>query len=72
MSPAQRNTATCLLLGGTALAILGQVTQIASPIEQRNMPIIFLIIGILLYIVGATAAKKQSVSDWIEQKYSAR
>jgi hypothetical protein len=55
-------------LGGTALAILGQVTQIATPIEQRTLPIILLIIGILLYIVGATAAKKQSVSDWIEQK----
>ena len=68
MSASQRNTATCLLLGGTALAILGQVTQIASPIEQRTLPIIFLIIGILLYIVGATAAKKKSVSDWIEQK----
>ena len=70
MSPSQRNTASVLLLGGTALAILSQVTQIALPIEQRTPPIVLLIIGILLYLLGATAAKRERVSEWLEQKLS--
>ena len=70
MSSSQRNTASYLLLGGTALAILSQVTQIALPIELRTPPIILLIIGILLYLLGMAAAKKEGVSEWIEQRFS--
>lgn len=70
MSTSQRNTASSLLLGGTFLAILSQVTQIATPYEQRTPAIILLIFGITLYLLGVIAARKETASEWIEQKLS--
>jgi len=68
MSSSQRNLATCLLVGGGILAILGQITQVAQPVFERSpAPAILLFIGLALFLIGIISARQESVSAWIER-----
>ncbi|HNN13238.1 MAG TPA: glycosyltransferase family 39 protein [Anaerolineales bacterium] len=63
----RRNLATSLLSGGSLLAILGQITQVALPFGQRAGAVILMAIGIAIYFFGVLTAKSETASTRIEQ-----
>ena len=67
MPAPQRNLASCLLAGGAALAILGQITQIARPFEQRIEAAILMAIGLAIYLIGILVSRSEGVNGFIER-----
>ncbi|WKZ38025.1 MAG: glycosyltransferase family 39 protein [Anaerolineales bacterium] len=66
MASSQRNLATCLLAGGSMLAILGQIVQAALPLGQRTESMVLLFCGLVFYLLGILTARDEKISAQIE------
>jgi len=62
----RRNLATSLLLSGSTLAILGQITQVALPFGQKSGPVLLMVAGLMLYFAGIGVAKNDKANSQIE------
>jgi hypothetical protein len=65
MSSSQRNLVGYLFLGGGALVILSQITQMTLPIERRSQVIIPMVFGLLFFLLGAVASKEERTFAWL-------
>ncbi|HMZ07784.1 MAG TPA: glycosyltransferase family 39 protein [Anaerolineales bacterium] len=63
----QRNLASCLLIGGAALAIFGQITQIARPEGQRVGAVILMALGLVFYLAGILIARNEKANAAFER-----
>lgn len=67
MPPSQRNLVTVLLTGGVALAVLGQITQIARPDGQRAGAVIVMVLGLVFYLSGILVSRSERVNAVIDR-----
>ncbi|MFN8413145.1 MAG: glycosyltransferase family 39 protein [Anaerolineales bacterium] len=67
MSSSDKYISTCLLLGGGALTVFGQISLQATPLEQRGFFSFFLTLaGVIIFFLGAFTIKNERVPDWMK------